>query len=156
MTTRKRTGQANHNPFIKPESQYACAVPDCNDHGVWSPMVNGPTWYCRRHAGLPEPMPCWQPKPPPYTPEEIAEAKRKVRAFSTRGTNFLEASAAILEPPSDEWWQRLIVRWRQREPLLLVQVQMVTEAWITAHRPSDWTPPDEEARLEREAIQGEP
>ena len=148
MTTRKRTSQANHNPFIKPESQYACAVPDCNDHGVWSPMVNGPTWYCRKHAQLPEPVPRWQPKPPPYTPEEIAEAKRKAKAF-------VAAAAEILDPPSDDWWHRLIVRWRNGESLLLVQMQMATEGWIAAHRPPDWIPPDEEARLEREAIQAE-
>lgn len=43
------------NPFIAPSSQYACAVPDCHEHGVWSPMLNGPTWYCRLHAGLPQP-----------------------------------------------------------------------------------------------------
>jgi hypothetical protein len=147
--------QVPHNPFIKPSSQYGCAVADCNDHGAWSPMVNGPTWYCRKHAGLPEPAQRWQPKQPLYTPEEIAEAKRKVRAFSTRGTNILQASAAILEPPSDEWWQRLSARWRNGEPLLIVQMQMVTQAWINAHRPPDWTPPDEEARLEREAIQNE-
>jgi hypothetical protein len=143
-----KNAQTPHNPFIKPQSQYACAVPDCNEHGVWSPMVNGSTWYCRKHAELAEPPVRWQPKPPPYTPEEIADAKRKVKAFIESGKN-------LLEPPSDDWWHKLITRWRNGEKLLLIQMQMTTEAWINAHRPVEWTSPDEEARLEREAIQGE-
>lgn len=54
MSMRKRKDQTPQNPFIKSDSQYACAVPDCPDHGVWSPMINGSVWYCRFHAGLPE------------------------------------------------------------------------------------------------------
>jgi len=142
--------QTPHNPFIKPPSQYACAVPDCNEHGVWSPMVNGSTWYCRKHAELPEPVPRWQPKPPPYTPQEIGRAKRHVKSFIANGKLVLQ-----LEPPSDFWWQALITRWRNGDKLLLIQQKMATDAWVNAHRPADWTPPDEEARLEREAIQGE-
>jgi len=142
----KQTG--NNDPFTKPPSQYGCAVPACSDPGVWSPMVNGPTWYCRAHAGLQEPGPRWEPKPGPYTAEEVAEAKRKVKAFIASGK-------ALLEPPGDAWWHRLITRWRAGDPLLLIQMQMVTQAWVNAGRPRDWMPPDEEDRLEREAIQGE-
>jgi hypothetical protein len=146
MTTRKR--QTPHNPFIKPDSQYACAVADCNEIGVWSPMVHGPTWYCRRHAGLPEPQPRWEPSPGPYTDEQIAAAKAAVKRF-------IETGKIDLEPPSDDWWHRLIARWRDGERLLLIQQTMVTQAWVNAGRPADWTPPDVEARLEREAIQAE-
>jgi hypothetical protein len=59
------------------------------------------------------------------------------------------------EPNPDHWWQSMITRWRAGENLLHVQREMATRAWINAKRPSDWTPPDVEAQLEREAIQAE-
>ena len=55
MTKLPSRRQADHNPLIARDSQYRCIVPDCAAHGVWSPMLNGPTWYCREHAGLPQP-----------------------------------------------------------------------------------------------------
>jgi hypothetical protein len=138
--------QIPNNPFIAPESQYRCAVADCLAPGVWSPMVNGSTWYCRAHAGLHEPTPRWEPEPGPYTAEQIAEAQLRLKAF-TAGVPF--------EAPSDEWWHKLITRWRAGEQLLLVQTAMATQAWINAHRPHEWTPPDIEAIEERLAIQAE-
>jgi hypothetical protein len=69
--------------------------------------------------------------------------------------DFAASGAIQLEPPSDAWWHRLLQRWRDGEQLLLVQREMVTRAWSNSGRPSDWTPPDIEAQLEREAIQAE-
>lgn len=66
----------------------------------------------------------------------------------------LTGMVADLEPNPDAWWQAIITRWRSGEQLVWAQMEMATQAWIAAHRPSDWIPPDEEARLEREAIQG--
>lgn len=146
MTTRKKTEQVDHNPFVKPQSQYVCAVPDCREHGVWSPMVNGSTWYCRRHANLADPVNRWQPKPEPYSPQQMAEARRRLQAFTGRD---------VLEPPSDDWWQHLIERWRAGEKLLLIQQVMARNAWINAGRPVDWMLPDLEAAAERAAIQAE-
>ncbi len=140
--------QTPHNPFIGPDSQYRCAAHDCTNMGVWSPMLNGSTWYCRQHAGLPEPPPRWQPNNRTHSPEEIAAAKATVQAFIARGN-------AAFDPPSDEWWQRLIARWRMGEKLLLIQQEMATNAWINAKRPPEWTPPDVEAKSERAAIQRE-
>jgi hypothetical protein len=140
--------QTNHNPFIAPDSQYRCNVSDCSSIGVWSPMLNGSVWYCRKHAELPEPAPRWEPTPGPHTGEEIAAAKEKVREFIASGK-------IEFEPPSDAWWQRLITRSRNGEKLLLIQQQMATQAWINAKRPRDWTPPDVEALEERAAIQAE-
>lgn len=137
------------NPFILPDSQYRCVVRDCTNHGVWSPMVNGPTWYCRQHAELKDPHPRWTPKAGPYTFEEIAQAKRKVAAFIS------VAKPIIDNEPSDEWWRRLIIRWRNGEKLLLVQQDMARQAWINSHRPAEWMPPDVEDDEERRAIQDE-
>jgi len=67
----------------------------------------------------------------------------------------LTSAIADLEPNPDAWWQSIITGWRNGEQLAWAQMEMATEAWINAHRPSDWTPPDVEAQLEREAIQNE-
>jgi hypothetical protein len=150
MSYSAKPKQTAQNPFIRPDSQYRCAVPDCIAHGVWSPTLNGSVWYCRQHADpkLPDPPQRWQPSPGPFTAEEIATAKEKVRAFIASGK-------IEFDQPSDGWWHRLMQRWRDGEQLLLVQREMVTRAWANAGRPSDWTPPDIESQLEREAIQAE-
>jgi hypothetical protein len=140
--------QSNGNPFIAPDSQYRCNVADCTSIGVWSPMLNGSVWYCRQHAGLPQPASTWYPTSGPHSAEEIAAAKASAKAF-------VQSGKSLLDPPSDAWWQRLIARWRDGEKLLLIQQQMATQAWINAGRPANWTPPDIEAQLERAAIQSE-
>jgi hypothetical protein len=155
MSTRKPRAQVQNNPFIAKESQYQCAVRDCTNIGVWSPQAIPPpqsgagTWYCRQHAELREPTPRWAPSHGPHTPEQIAEAKRKVKAF-------IESGKSLLEPPSDDWWHKLITRWRNGEKLLLIQEQMATQAWLNAREPPEWIPPDIEASIERAAIQSEP
>lgn len=41
-----------------PASKYACCFAGCPDIGVWSPTVVGAgPWFCRHHAGLPQPTP---------------------------------------------------------------------------------------------------
>src|SRR5207302_9545625 len=56
----------------------------------------------------------------------------------------------------DDWWHRIIGRWRLGESLEYAQTVNAKLAWERAGKPSDWTPPDVEAQLEREAIQNEP
>jgi hypothetical protein len=59
------------------------------------------------------------------------------------------------EPNPDAWWHAIIGRWRNGEPLLLIQQVNATNAWVNAGRPEKWTPPDAEAAAERAAIQAE-
>ena len=55
----------------------------------------------------------------------------------------------------DEWWHRIIGRWRLGESLEWMQMVNAKIAWERAGRPSEWIPPDIEVKLEREAIQAE-
>jgi len=64
----------------------------------------------------------------------------------------------VIDPDSpDAWWQSIIACMSTKEGhhLLRCQREFAANAWIAAHRPPEWTPPDEEARIEREAIQAE-
>jgi len=55
----------------------------------------------------------------------------------------------------DDWWHRIIGRWRLGESLEYAQIVNAKLAWERAGKPAEWTPPDLEAQLERAAIQAE-
>ncbi len=89
-----------------------------------------------------------------------AGAKRIMSEASSRiARDNLDKIARMLrsthpEDP-DDWWHRIIGRWRLGESLEYAQIVNAKLAWERAGKPSEWTPPDAEAQLERAAIQAE-
>jgi hypothetical protein len=86
--------QTEQNPLIASESQYRCCVPDCRAFGVWSPYLHGSLWYCRQHAGLPEPSPRVQ-----LAPSDTAALMRSIfgQAASRPDDPELEAERAAIQ-----------------------------------------------------------
>lgn len=84
----------------------------------------------------------------------VSDASKQIARANLGRIGMLLHSMRPEDP--DEWWHRIIGRWRLGEPLEYAQTVNAKLAWERAGRPAEWIPPDEEARLEREAIQAEP
>jgi hypothetical protein len=86
----------------------------------------------------------------PRTAEDAARARRVAERLS----RLLRAPVS-----PDDWWHRLVERWRDGEVLCYAQQRAAAMAWVKAGKPSEWAPPievdDREAEEERLAIQGE-
>jgi len=58
----------------------------------------------------------------------------------------------------DDWWHKLMIRWRAGEQLAWMQMVNTRLAWEKSGRPQEWAPPgtpDAELIAERSAIQAE-
>ena len=84
-------------------------------------------------------------------------ASREVARFHLDKIRGILARSREKGHSPDDWWHKLIERWRAGEQLVWMQMVNAKLAWENSGRPPEWTPPgvDAEWEAERAAIQSE-